>query len=138
MLIEGDPYRDTGEMSSQAVRGAMVAVTVFWCIPVLASRDARDSATLLRMIARQNERGAKHLNQRHQRAGRNLAERRVHVLQGLPGIGAKKAQRLLDQFGTVRRVMAASGEAMREVKGLGEKTTRKICRVLETTGAVDC
>lgn len=137
LLVEGNPYRTGSDMMPEAVRGALISVSVSWCIPVLFSRDPRDTAEMVRTIARQHVRGVQYLNQRSQRGKRNLKSRRIHVLQGLPGIGSAKADRLLDHFGTVRDAMNASRKELLEVEGIGEKITDKICRVLEGTGAVE-
>ncbi len=138
LLIEGRPSQNAGEMNREAIRGARLAVSVFWCLPILSAVDAKDTANLLRRLARQNRRGAKYVNQRPHQVGRNLTSRRLHVLQGLPGIGIEKAKRLLNHFGSVRRVLTATRKELMQVHGLGEKTTNMICRVLEKQGRVDC
>jgi Fanconi anemia group M protein len=50
----------------------------------------------------------------------------LFILQGLPGIGPARADRLLDTFGTVETVFTARAEELAEVSGIGEKTAERI------------
>ncbi len=50
----------------------------------------------------------------------------VLILQGLQGVGAKRAEQLIDRFGNVRNVMNASVEELLSVDGIGEHTARQI------------
>ena len=68
------------------------------------------------------------------RRGRRPKRRRklqLYVLQGLPGIGPEKAGRLLERFGSVEGVMAASEQDLQLVPGIGERIARSIRWLLE-------
>ena len=56
----------------------------------------------------------------------------VYVVSSLPGIGAKTANNLLTHFGSVRGVMNASKEQLKEVDGVGDKKAEEIHTVLTT------
>lgn len=56
--------------------------------------------------------------------------RRLHVLQSLPGVGRERAERLLAYFGTVQRCFAASAQELCQVEGIGAKTAEEIRRVV--------
>lgn len=131
LLIEGNPYRVGRDMHPEAIRGALISTTVFWCIPVLFSDDSGDTVEMLRMIIKQYDRNTSYLNQRSFMQKRNLESRQVHLLQGLPGIGAKRAKKLLEQFQTARHAMNAEKEQLTAVYGIGDKTAEKIIRVLD-------
>ncbi|MEX2524130.1 MAG: helix-hairpin-helix domain-containing protein, partial [Gammaproteobacteria bacterium] len=49
-----------------------------------------------------------------------------YILQGLPGIGAKRAADLLAHFSTVEEVFTADEEALSAVPGIDLDTARKI------------
>lgn len=131
LLVEGNPYSVGRDMHPKAIRGALISITVFWCIPVLFSDGPGDTVRILRMITEQYDRNTTYLNQRSFMKKRNLENRQIHLLQGLPGIGAKRAKKLLQQFGTARSVLNAEKEQLTGVKGIGEKTAEKITRVLD-------
>ncbi|MEJ2618847.1 MAG: helix-hairpin-helix domain-containing protein [Candidatus Thiodiazotropha sp.] len=62
-------------------------------------------------------------NSRHPKGKRKT---QLHILQGLPGVGASHAHHLLKHFGNVRNVMTANEEALFQVEGIGIRTARKI------------
>ena len=47
-------------------------------------------------------------------------------MQGLPGVGPERAARLLERFGSVQAIMAASADDLASVDGIGEKTAAKM------------
>lgn len=53
-------------------------------------------------------------------------DRPRYIVEGLPGIGPKNADRLLDHFGTPKAVITASSEELQEVEGIGPKRADKI------------
>lgn len=64
-----------------------------------------------------------------QRAGyrpKGRKARQLYVLQGLPNIGKKRAEALLEHFGGVEAVMAASENELAEVDGIGAPIAEKI------------
>jgi len=50
----------------------------------------------------------------------------MFILQGLPGVGRDRAERLLNAFGTVEAVIMAGTEDLQRVDGIGQKTAEKI------------
>ena len=60
----------------------------------------------------------------------SLEIRKLNVLCSLPGLGELKAQRLLERFGSIDRVVNASISELASVKGISEKMAREIWRVL--------
>ena len=63
-------------------------------------------------------------------------KRQLYVLQGLPGVGPTRAQRLLAAFGSVEDVMTAPVEDLTEVEGIGSKTAQSVRWAVEEV-AVD-
>jgi Fanconi anemia group M protein len=53
-------------------------------------------------------------------------KRQAFILQGLPGIGAKTAKRLLNAFGSVEAVIRASSEELQSIEGIGQKSAERI------------
>ncbi|MFZ2655062.1 MAG: helix-hairpin-helix domain-containing protein [Victivallales bacterium] len=54
----------------------------------------------------------------------------MFILQGLPGIGRRKAELLIEKFGSVEAVVNAKSEDLSTVYGMGEKTIEDIKNVL--------
>ena len=52
--------------------------------------------------------------------------RQLFILQGLPGVGSARAERLLDTFGSIQAVFSADVESLAGVEGIGRKTAETI------------
>ena len=56
------------------------------------------------------------------------------MLQGLPNVGPKLANRFLKHFKSVSKVLNASVQELINVEGVGEVTAEKIREVLDAAG----
>jgi len=113
-------------MRREAIQGALISLTIVLGIPVLRSRDAIESAQLMLCAARQicaiSSRG-------YSRRGKRPKGRRklqLHILQGLPGVGPGRAARLIETFGSVEAVVAATEAQLAEIQGIGIETAQAI------------
>lgn len=96
-----------------------------WRLPVLYARDPADSLRVLRDLAHQANLAGGYLK-RYDRKPKRLATRKLHLLQGLPGVGPELAHRLLEQFGSIERVITAPEDALMQVRGVGPKKAARI------------
>lgn len=131
MLIEGPPTPSMPDVHPHAVQGALVSLAVMWRLPVLHTVDAEDSLRVIRFLATQVDGSRERTLRRYARKPKRLASRRLFVLQGLPGVGAALAVRLISQFGSVRNVLTADINQLQQVRGVGP---RKATRILELVG----
>jgi ERCC4-type nuclease len=125
VLLEGPRPLRMPQIHPHALKGAIASLAVMWRLPVLLARDPEDSLTIFRFLAgqlRSSDGGLK----RYDRKPKRLASRKLHVLQGLPGVGPSLAQRLLLEFGSVERVMTAEDEELMRVRGVGRQKAARI------------
>ena len=100
--------------------------------PLLRAKDAGESARLMRYTARQiralRDASAREAYPRSFPTKRPRGKRKtqLHILQGLPGIGPKRARRLLERFGSVEAALTATAEELASVSGLGPHTAKAI------------
>jgi ERCC4-type nuclease len=113
-------------MARQALQGALVTVGLFIGVPVLRSRDLDESVQLLLFAGRQGRAVASGALPRRGRRPRGRRRAQLHLLQGLPGVGPRKAARLLAAFGSVAAVVTAGQEELRRVEGIGATTADAI------------
>jgi len=81
---------------------------------------------LLVYLGRQAQRAAQGGLPRPGYRPKDKRARQLFLLQGLPGVGAVRAARLLDRFGSVESVVTASAEDLAAVDGIGHKTATKM------------
>ena len=127
LIIEGTAS-DTVEigMTREAMQGALITVSLILGIPVLRSKGPSETAKLIVFIARQIESMAGGGMQRHGYRPKTKRKRQFFILQGLPGVGPEKAERLLARFGSVEAAISASSSELQTVDGIGEVIADKI------------
>jgi DNA excision repair protein ERCC-4 len=127
LILEGT-VSDTAEtgMTREAMQGALITVSLILGIPVLRSKDPSETAKLIVFIARQIDSMAGGGMQRHGYRPKTKRKRQLFILQGLPGVGSEKAERLLARFGSVEAVISASSSELQTVDGIGKSIAEKL------------
>jgi DNA excision repair protein ERCC-4 len=127
LILEGT-VSDTVEigMTREAMQGALITVSLILGIPVLRSKDPSETARLIVYIGRQIESMACGGVQRHGYRPKGKRKRQLFILQGLPGVGPERADRLLDRFGSVEAAISASSSELQTVDGIGKSIADKI------------
>jgi DNA excision repair protein ERCC-4 len=131
-IIEGTSTEWAGlGVSREALQGALVTLMLIFDVPVFRSSDPAESARLIYYIGSQlvRLRDPGHVPYRQAKAKRKKT-RQLRILQSLPGVGADRAKKLLERFGTVRACLTASPAELSEVEGIGSKTATAIDQVV--------
>lgn len=131
LLIEGNPFATGLDFDPRAIRGALLSIQCAWRIPIIFSRSKQDTADILVMIGQQDEDRTDDAPMRGGYRPKRVKGRQLYLLQGLPDIGPRLAQRLLDHFQSVGRVMNATVEELTEVEGVGRTRAEKIREILD-------
>ena len=127
LILEGSPgeWRQAG-VTREGIQGALVNLAIGFGIPVLRSQNEEETARLILFTARQLHSSAK---PPVRRPGRRLHGKRawqIYILTGIPRVGPARALRMLERFGSIEGVMAATPAALAEVEGIGKKTAQRI------------
>lgn len=134
VLLEGTAHDlADSDMRREALQGALITLTLRLDLPLLRAKDPAESARLLRYATRQRWRDQTGALPRASSGARPTGKRKtqLYVLQGLPGVGPTRAERLLEAFGTVEAVMTAPVEDLTTVEGIGPKTAQSVRWVVE-------
>ncbi len=110
----------------EAIQGALVTVSLVWGIPLLRALDGEETARLILQAARQLERSALGLVHRPGPKASTRRKVQIRVVQGIPGLGPRLARQLLEAFGSMEALVAASEAQLRQVKGIGPGRARRI------------
>ncbi len=128
IILEGTSRSLNGSsMRRESLQGALIMLSVYLGIPLLRSRDPKETARLMIYAARQGRAIAAGALPRKGKRPRGKLRTQLHILQGLPGVGPKRARLLLEAFGNVETVLTASEEALSSVDGVGSTTAERIC-----------
>ncbi len=130
LIIEGPDITAVRNMNPLAIYSAVASISVDFGIPILQTRDAKETANLLYAIARREQADVKRdVAIRGEKPQMSLAERQQFIVESLPDISSVLAKRLLCKFGTVKRIMGAEPEALERVEGIGPVTAEEINRI---------
>lgn len=130
LIIQGEnDIFSVRRVHPNAIRGMLGAITTGYRIPILWTRNAKDTAALIAVLARrESEEDSRTPHEAKPRTTRELQE---HIVASLPGIGAGLARPLLEHFGSVEAVFKASLQELTQVPLIGPKKAQAIRDILE-------
>ena len=129
LLIEGNNFYE--RITPNALRGALASVALDFSIPILWTRDEKETAGMIFWLARREQfDSGRELAIRGEKKERGLKQMQEFLVAGLPEISNTRARALLKKFSTPERIFMASREELKEVDGVGEKIAQKIRDVL--------
>lgn len=127
LILEGSS-RDlqcTG-IRREALQGALITTSLILGIPVLRSMEPGETARLMVYAARQTKLAVAGGFHRSGYRPKGRRKRQLYILQGLPGVGPKRAAQLLERFGSIQDVINANLEELTSVNGIGRSTAQNI------------
>jgi len=132
ILIIEDEGLFSRNIDSRAVYGAIACLVTDYTIPVIRTRDANETASLLyAMAAREQFKKKKEVCLRGKKPNMSVKERQQFIIEGLPNVSAILAKRLLNHFKSVKNIFNASFEDLQKVEGIGKKKAKSIIEVIE-------
>jgi len=115
-----------GGFRPESLYGVLASVQLDFNIPILYSfRRGETPLVIERLCVRASGVGGSRRLAFKPKA-RSLREEQLRIVSMLPGVSTARAEKLLERFGSVRRVFEASIEELASVEGIGEKTARRI------------
>jgi len=127
LIIEGyqEELYETG-VSANAIRGFLLSIALDFSIPLIFSKDARETAIFLMLLAKKQEKP--HTSLRPKKKILGMQELLQYVMEGFPGIGPATAKKLLEEFGTIENIIKAREDELRSV--IGKAKARKLKEIL--------
>lgn len=132
IILEGDDLYN-GMINPNAIRGSIASIALNFGISIIPTRNAQDTAAMIKRIAIREQSGEKTPIQiRTDKKPVNLWEQQLFIIESLPNIGPVNAKNLLEHFGTVANIINASESQLQEVEGIGKKTAVNIRKVVDS------
>ncbi len=120
LIIEGleekELYGDSQGVSSNAIRGFLLSIILKYKIPLIYSKNPRDTAKFLSVLANKKQKETP-LNAKKKTF--NKKEQLQFIIESFPGIGPKNAKKLLKEFKSIKNISSASKQELE--KTLGKK-----------------
>ena len=119
--ISGDMY--FGGIHENAFRGFLLGVALDYQVPVIFTHSEKDTAKYISVLSKKEK---KDISFRASKIFLNEKEQLQYILVGFPNIGTKKAQKLLEKFGSLRSIINASEKELREILGKRDEEFKKL------------
>ena len=133
LIIEGsENIYSLRNFHPNSIRGMLASIAIDFQIPILFTRNIKDTAALLTIIVQRLEKPIKNISLLKKRKPLTLKERQEYLIESLPGIGPTLSKSLLKRFKTVKRVINAKESRLIKTKKLGPKKIEEIKKVVES------
>lgn len=126
LLIEGDGIFEKRKISKNALIGALVSINIDFNIPVIFTRDPKETALYMIIAARREKEKGRKVSTPSSIRGNDLRSIQLKVISGLPGISITLAERVLSHFGSLERIFNADEKELEKVEGIGKNKAKSI------------
>ena len=133
VVIEGteDVY-SVRKVHPNAIRGMLATITISYGIPVLYTKNFRETAALLSIIAKREQEGkSKEFSMHGDKKPWTLKEQQEYIVSSLPSVGPSLAKELLRNLGSVKNIINSDEEGLKKIDKVGEKIAKNIKDVVE-------
>lgn len=121
LIIEGideqELYTDSEErigMHPNSVRGFLLSILLKHKVPILFTKNYEDTAKFILILSK---RSSKEMSLNVTKKTLNKKEQMQFIIEGFPGIGPKTAKKLFKKFKTIKNIINASQEELKEIIG---------------------
>lgn len=138
LIVEGEEniYR-LRNFHPNAIRGMLAAIAIDFQIPILYTKNYRDTASLLEIISRRLEAPKNTFSLLKKRKPATIREQQELIVETLPGIGPTIAKALLEKFKSIKKIANADEKELEEVDKIGKKKAKEIKKVIEEEYALN-
>ena len=134
LIIEGSRNIYTiRNFHPNAIRGMLSAIAIDFQIPIIYTRNHRDTAALLTTIAKRLESPKNLILSLKKKKPLTLKEQQQYLIESLPGIGPSLSKALLTKFGSVKKIINAKEHHLQTIDKIGPKKTKRIKEVIESS-----
>ncbi len=135
LLLEGNPDMLFFErqIHPNTVRGVLSSIAIDYKDPILWAANSKETANMIYWIAkREQDHEKRGIQIRAKTRTETVEDQQEFILAGLPNISNVLSKRLLEHFGSVKKIFNAKQEKLMKVEGIGEEKAKKIWELLNS------
>ncbi len=135
IIIEGNQDMfSVRNIHPNALRGLLATIAVSFGVPMLQTKNYKDTAGLIIAIAkREQEEYGKDYSPHRLKKPMTLREQQEYLISALPGVGPSLARPLLSRFGSVKEIMNSDVDKLKDVEQIGDVKANKIREVIDNS-----
>lgn len=128
LLVENFDF-DYKIQNRSSLKGLLLSIVLDYQIPIIFTKDEKDTAEFLLLLAKKQEKEKTATALRQFRTLETIQEQKQFILEGFPGIGPKTAEKLISKFKTLGKIFSASEQELKDA-GLNQIKINKLREVL--------
>ena len=110
LIIEGiseqELYNENNAgINPNAIRGFILSILLKHKIPIIFSKNSEDTAKFIEILSKRKE---KEINLNAKKKTLDKKEQLQFIIESFPGVGPKKAKKLLEKFGSIQNIILSS------------------------------
>lgn len=117
LIIEGNLKKDN-PLHENALRGLLLSIGLNYQTALLFTKDEEETASYIKLIAKKEK---KEISLNPKKKKMSPDKELQFVLESFSGIGPTKAKRLLEKFGSLKKVFLAKEKDLEEIIGKNSK-----------------
>lgn len=137
LILEGrkEEFKKSG-FKKNAIQAIILAISLTFKLPILRSKTQEQTVSIMLQCYKQLTKDKLSDYRFYPRPKPKFKKtdvffkRKIHILEGFPGIGADRAERLLRHFGNLQNVFISPESELVKVEGVGETLARQMRKVL--------
>jgi len=119
LILEGieDVYSQRS-LHPNAIRGMLSTIAVSYGIPIIQTKNSKETAEMLYIIAKREQDPEKKNFVMHSKKPATDKELQEFIISSLPNVGPSMAKELLHNFRNIRKIMNSSEEELKKILSL--------------------
>lgn len=131
LIIEGDEnIYQIRDFHPNSIRGMLASIAIDFQIPIIHTKNFRDTASFLEIMAKRLEKPRKQISLLKKRKPLTTKEQQEFIIESLPGIGPTISKSLLKEFSTIHAIFNADEKALQQVEKIGKVKAKEIKRII--------
>ncbi len=132
LIIEGDSnIYAIRDFHPNSIRGMLTTIAVDFQIPIIPTRNYKDTIAFLEIIANRLEKPRKPFSLLTKRKPLTTKETQEYIIESFPGVGPTISKNLLKEFKNIKNIMNATEEELQKIDKIGKLKAKEIKRILE-------
>ncbi len=133
LLIEGNQdIFSQRNIHPNAIMGTIASISIGYGVPILYTKNPDETVLLLCTIAKREQIYDKKDFTLHSLKPHSLKEQQEYIVASIPGVGPHLAKPLLKRFKSIKKIVNAEVNELKEVDLIGDKKAKKIKEVTES------
>lgn len=132
LILEGsENIYEIRNFHPNSIRGMLSSIAIDYQIPIIHTRNQRDTASFIETMAKRIEKSNKSpISQLKKRKPLTTREQQKFIIESLPGVGPSLAESLLKKFKTVKKIVNAKSDKLKKTEKIGDKKAKEIERII--------